>query len=423
MGGAGCMVGCAAMADAPIVEGSGAILRRSWLAVTACGVVAVLGVLAGLIEASWAPFGWFGVWLGVVLGPIFYLRNAFPRATPTTFRAASAGMILEGHGPLRAEDILEAKLTPRGAEAVVDLALRDGDRVALLTRVEIARALVELLGARRTGFRLVVPYAQRFLGLFALIALVVFALTLALSSLGAAEALFSAFFLAVSAGAFWAVPLAWVVGPFLRGRLVIGADGFTTSWLSRERYVAFRDVKAVQGASRLADARIDDTLVELASGRRLRLRTVEAPNTEAERGTASYAMLQHMSDAFTRSARLLDGRVDVPTLVQRGPRTAEQWLSGLDALVRGGGSGYRVAAVSPEMLAEVTYDPSAKPEARVGAAAALVRVGDEAVRTRVRIAAEGCADTELRETLLALSEARTDTAAVAALARLPLKPP
>jgi hypothetical protein len=328
-------------------------------------------------------------------------------------------MILEGHGALRAEDILEAKLTPRGAEAVVDLAMRDGDRIALSTRVEIARALVELFGARRAAFRLVVPYGQRFLALFVLIALLVFALALALSPLGAVPA----FFLAGSSGAFYAVPLAWVVGLLLRGRVVIGADGFTTRWLSWERYVAFRDVKAVRGASRLADARLEDTLVELASGRRLRLRTVEAPNTEAERGTESYAMLQHMSDAFTRSARLLDGRVDVPTLVQRGPRTAAQWLSGLDALVRGGGSGYRVAAVSPEMLAEVTYDPSAKPEARVGAAAALVRIGDEAVRTRVRIAAEGCADTELRETLLALSEARTDTAAVAALATLERKRP
>jgi hypothetical protein len=202
---------------------------------------------------------------------------------------------------------------------------------------------------------------------------------------------------------------------FVRGRLVVGADGFTRRWLFWERFVAFRDVTSVAGVMRLGDSRVQDTSVLLDSGKRLRLRTVEAPNTEGERGAESAAMLAHVTEAFERSARLVEGSLDVPTLVERGSRTAREWLLGIDALVRGGGSRYRVAAISPDMLANLTHDPRANPEARVGAAAALIRIGDEALRTRVRVAAEGCAEPEVRGALLALADARDDEAVEGAL--------
>lgn len=371
--------------------------------------VAVLGALYSQSNSLSGAFGYIIASLAALLTAIFYARNAFPRARAARFRATGTGISIEGHDELRSEDILEAKLVPRHSrEAVVELALRGRKTLSIRTDFHDAKALVDLLGARRTRFRLVVPFAKRFVAVMALLASVSFLVTMADFGM----------WLSMLPGVlFWAAVLGWLVG-YVRGRLVVGADGYTTRWLFRERFVPFREVVAVQGRARFLNASTDDTFVELASGRKVRLRTVEAPNTEEERGGESRAMLAHLAEAFTRSTRL-QATVDVPALVARGSRTARDWLSGIDALVRGGGaSRYRVAAVSPDMLVEVATDPSATVESRVGAAAALVRMGDDTFRTRVRVSAEACAEPELRAALLALSDAHDDAAAEAALASL-----
>jgi hypothetical protein len=375
--------------------------------------LALLGVAVAKLSSHSGPgepFGWLAAFFGGVFAPVLLVRNAFPRAKATTIRATEEGVSIEGHSDIRSEDILEAKVVPRrGSDSIVELALRTKKTVALRMNALEANALVQLLGARRTRFRLVASYAARFaaaLGAFTVLATIV--------ARGNMETFL---ILMVPSSLFWGAIIAWLIG-YVRGRLTIGADGLTTRWLWRERFIAFREVAAVIGRRRLLSHGIEDTLVERRSGRTMRLRTVEAPNTEEERGGESRAMLGHLSAAFHQSARVLDGRVDLPSLVERGSRSAREWLSSIDALVRGGGSRYRVAAVSPEMLTRVATDPSASIESRVGAAAALVRIGDEALRMRVRISAEGCAETELRDTLLALSEARDDASTEAALARL-----
>lgn len=390
------------------VEAPAFLLRRNWIPVVACGALVVVGLLVTRIGTPSSLFGYLAAWFGVMFGPTLFLRNAFPTAKPTTVRATATSVSVDGYAEVRSEDILEAKIIPRWRDAVVDLALRDRETLSLRMAVSDAKALVDLLGARRTRFRLIVPYGTRLFASFALFASVAFLL-------GRGDA--QAWIFALPGCFVCALPIAWLVG-FLRGRLVVGADGFTTRWLFRDRFVAYRDVAAVGGKLRFGGSGTADTLVELTSGRKVRLRTVEAPNTEEERGAESRAMLAHVREAFERSARLQDASVDVPSLVERGSRSAREWLSGLDALVRGGGSRYRVAAVSAEMLSDLARDPSATIESRIGAAAALVRMGDEELRTRVRVAAEGCAESELRDTLLALSDARDDASAEAALASL-----
>lgn len=383
------------------------MLRRNWFLVVTSVVLAAVGLLVSQLSTPSAALGYLVAWFGVVFAPTFFLRNSFPRATPVTFRAAATGLTVDGHADVRSEDVLEAKVISRSRDATVELALRDGTTLALRMAPHDARALVALLGARRTRFRLLVSFGRRLLISLGVIA--VLSLVLVRS--------FEVWLVTLPGCFLWALLIGWLSG-FVRGRLVVGADGFTTRWLFRERFIAFRDVTAVKSTLRLGDRNTPDTVIELTSGRRVRLRTVEAPNTEEERGAESRAMLAHVHEAFERSARLLHASVDIPTLVERGSRSAREWLSGLDALVRGGGSRYRVAAVSPEMLADLASDPSATIESRVGAAAALVRMDDEQLRTRVRVAAEGCAESELRDTLLALSEARDDTSTEAALASL-----
>jgi hypothetical protein len=391
-----------------IVDANALVLRRNWVPVIGSLVLFVGGVLIARANYLWVPFGYFAALCGLLFGPVFVIRNAFPRGIHARFRATASGIEVTGHGEHRSEDILEAKLLPRQGDAVVELALRGGKTLALRTTFHEAKALVDVLGARRTRFPLVVPFGWRFLS--ALVLLEGGSYALAGGDAGRWGNL-------VVGYAMLACLLAWVVG-FVRGRLVVGADGFTTKWLFRQRFIAFRDVASVEGRARFHTRDIGDTYVKLTSGKSVRLRTVEAPNTDEERGAESRAMLAHVKEAFDRSARLMDGSVDIPALVERGSRTAREWLSGIDALVRGGGSRYRVAAVSPDMLADLACDPGAKVESRVGAAAALVRMDDEALRTRVRVSAEACAEPDLRDTLLALVEARDELAVEAALETL-----
>ena len=351
-------------------------------------------------------------WFGLTFGLVFVARNAFPRAQACALRATEAGLTVEGAEEIRSEDILEIKVVPRPvALALVELTLRGPGpkKLTLRTREYDARMLVELFGVRRTRFRLTVPYWKRYLGSF-----------VALNGLLVVSSLFGSggigtLLLALPGCVIYAALITWLIG-YIRGSLVIGADGFTTRWLFRERFTAYRDVAAVRAETRIGG--VADTMIDLASGRKVRLRTVEAPNNEQERGTEGRAMLAHVQEAFTRSSRLVDASVDVPALVQRGERSASEWLSSIDALVRGGGSRYRVAAVSSEMLSEVVTDPRAAVESRVGAAAALIRMGDDSWRARLRVAAEASAESDLRDTLLALSDARDDETAERALGLL-----
>lgn len=390
------------------VQARALLLRRNWVPVIACGVLFVVGLLVTRMGEPAALFGYFAAWFGLIFGPTFVLRNAFPKGTPTTLLATASGIEIEAYGNVPSEDILEAKLIPRRRDAVVELAIRDRAAIALRMDPGEAKAIVDLLGARRTQFRLVLPYGSRLLATFVVLASVALLL-------GRGEA--AAWLVALPGCFVFALPIAWIVG-LLRGRLVVGADGFTTRWAFRNRFIAFRDVAAVKGNPRPGGSGTADTFVVLNSGRNVKLRTLEAPNTEEERGAESRAMLSHVQEAFEKSTRLNDASVNVPSLVERGSRSAREWLSGLDALVRGGGSRYRVAAVSAEMLSDLAKDPGATIESRIGAAAALVRMDDEELRTRVRIAAEGCAESELRDTLLALSDARDDATTEAALASL-----
>ncbi len=391
-----------------IVEERGFVLRRNWIPVIVSLITLGVGLVVAQLSREAGVLGWLLAYFGGVCAPLFLWRNAFPRARAVVIRASASGVFVDDAPEIRAEDILEAKLVTRRNDAIVELAVREQKKLVLRLPMREAKVLVDLVGARRTRFRLIASYGKRFLGCLGVFALL---------KLGTVLAQPEVFLFALPGLAMWSAVVAWLIG-FVQGRVVVGADGFTIRWLFRDRFIAFRDVATVGALPRRGDPRTPDTLVTLVSGKKLRLRAVELPNTEEDCGAESRALLGHVNEAFLGSGRLQDGSVDLPALVERGTRTDGEWLSGLDALVRGGGSRYRVAAVSAEMLVQVATDPRATVESRVGASAALVRMEDESLRTRVRVAAEGCAAPELRETLLALADARDEDTTEAALARV-----
>ena len=239
-----------------IVEERGFVLRRNWAILAVSAIVFAFGVLLAELGAhDSVVLGLLLAYFGGVCAPLFYWRNAFPHARPAMIRASAAGVQVDQAPEIRAEDIIEARIITRRGDAIVDLAVRDQPPLVLRMPTAEAKALVDLVGVRRTRFRLIASYGKRFLVCFGLCAL------LSLVNVRGPEL----FVIALPGLALWGAIFAWLLG-FLRGRLVVGADGFTVRWAFRSRFIAFRDVVSVQGRPRRGDARTPDTIVTLASG-------------------------------------------------------------------------------------------------------------------------------------------------------------
>jgi hypothetical protein len=208
------------------------------------------------------------------------------------------------------------------------------------------------------------------------------------------------------------LPLSALVAWFasvIRGRLVIGADGFSVKWLTRERFFPYAHVSTVRIDAPWWNKQQHDTIVVLKDKKRIRLRARDAPVTEAHRSAQARALHDHLVKARARAQEQPIEADNVAALLGAGSRNGTEWLAQLDALVHGGTSRYRVAAPGPDLLARIANDAATPMTTRVGAAAALVRSGTEGRRT-VRVAADACADPRLREVLVLLSEAESDEA-------------
>lgn len=349
--------------------------------------------------------GSLGIWLGAFLAPVSLLRNAFPLSRHTTVSVTNHVLHVGGRAPIPAETITEAKMVPRpgpSADTVVELVMRDRSTLSLWMAKSEVRVLLRVLGTapgeRRTGFRLVSSFGFRLL-----IALGFVALPL----------LLVAGTISLVAGLLVSILVALVLG-FVPGKVLVGAEGFTIRWPLYERFTHYRDVENVTAKARLGATGVIDSLVKLEKGRTLRLRTPEAPDTDAQRGTEGRALYQHLAAAHERWREASRDRVEAQALLASGS-DGRDWLSNIDAVMNGGASRYRVAAVDESALEAIARDPNGDARARVGASAALLRSGDPGHRARVRIAAEACADPPLRSVLLALSEAKEDRDFEAAL--------
>ncbi len=94
--------------------------------------------------------------------------------------------------------------------------------------------------------------------------------------------------------------------------------------------------------------------------------------------------------------------------LERGGRDIATWRDAVAAEVGGAGV-FRDAAFGREALVELVESPVASPTQRLGAALALADAGDD-VRTRVRVAADACANAALQQALGAVLERRLDEA-------------
>ena len=381
-------------------------LRRNWYVPLICLAMVVGGLAWARLDSHAVPFSWLAIFWGGVFGPLAAARNAFRLATMRSLEATPKELRIAGRSPIAVEDIAEAKILPRGMRSYGDteiaLVLRDRKTLFLTTSREFANRILATLainpGERRASFVLTIPFAHRYLAAFAFLetAFLLFMHEPFLPALvrSTVNAAFTALFLAAIFG-------------LIRKKLVVGADGFTLRWLFGQRFYSFSDIDRVD-AEPMADARTVRTVVRLRSRKNLHLRALDTPDDDGQRGAESRAMLEHVREAFLKSLEIREA-AEVGVHLRRGDRTAKQWLHGLDDIVRGGGTGYRTAALGPELLTNVLRAGDKASDLRVGAAAALVRIGGEEHRQAVRIAAEACAEPRTRAALLELADAHSDT--------------
>jgi hypothetical protein len=397
------------------------VLRRNWRSPGIALAVAIAAIVYTRFDYALEPLAWFVAWMGIVFAAVSVARDAFPLATAAALHASPASLTIGNEAPIATETIAEAKTVPQpNGKALVVLALRDGrTRTLLLTNAQ-ADTLVRVLGVgageRRTTFSLVAPYRTRFLVTLLAIG-VPWLLVLSQAGPGLRWLQHDMAAQLLAAIVFNILPLSALVAWFLsaiRGRVVIGADGFSVKWLGRERFFPYAQVSTVRSDSPWWNKQQHDTIVTLARKQKIRLRARDAPVTEAHRSAQARALHDHLVKARARAREQPVEADNVAALLGAGSRNGREWLAQLDALVHGGTSRYRVAAPGPDLLARIANDATTATTTRVGAAAALVRSGQEGRRT-VRIAADACADPRLREVLVSLSEADSDETIAALL--------
>jgi hypothetical protein len=165
-------------------------------------------------------------------------------------------------------------------------------------------------------------------------------------------------------------------------RVAVGVDGVLVKGTSRTRFYAYRG---------LDGARVANGDIELL-----------------RRGSVVVRLQLHGADAVRREAVLARIQENLER-VQRGEHAVAAQLvssSSKDQLARvaSGGADYRAASLSREALWALIEGPTVGAEARRAAAEALSRTSDLAERARLRVAAEHCADPQVRVALSALAE-------------------
>jgi hypothetical protein len=173
--------------------------------------------------------------------------------------------------------------------------------------------------------------------------------------------------------------------------VTIGSDGVSWKRGFSKGFVAYRDLAVVETwhGNDIMFRKHNGEIILLSHSRKDPARTA---------GTVS--LIQHaMYGAQTSSS-------DALSILDRNERSIEAWREAMKALFSS--AAYRSVAVTRDDLSRTLDDPQSSSERRIGAAMALAAAGDADALTRVRVAAEACADENLRYCLEGVAAGDTD---------------
>ena len=351
----------------------GAFMAVSWLSAVASGVAAL--VAASAPWRSWMHARVAVATGGLLIEPKQLVAGAREAAAETLDAAVCNSAVVPGLGAM--------------------LDLDDGRCLSIETSEEQAEALVRALdldvGRRRfeTRFR---PSLWRPLltgsGIAALYALAIQLAPKARYLTGPDVVIFALATLTLIAG---------VVMSTRPPRVEVGADGLTIRRRVGSRFIPFSEVARVAMDGRTLT-------LELHGGNRTRIAasSKNEPQLRAAGRRIALGLAAHADEAAA-PARL--------ALLARGPRAVQAWRADLAKLVQQD-AGFRRAPLSRDDLEAILAAPSTSPEHRIAAGLALQALDGESAEPRIRVAAEACAQADLREALLAVAEGEQDLAAV-----------
>jgi len=273
-----------------VLEGPGSLVRRNWAVHLTLLAVAIVGAIVWF-EGN--VLGAAGVLVGVTCGPVFLSRNAFPRLVPASFRATREAIHIQGIGEVRSDDLLEAKLLPRGHwNAELELRTRTHGTFRYQTAPGLAAALLDRLGVRRARFSLTLPPGTR----------VAIAVVVGASFGGVVDALVGHHVSAILS-LFLATAAVLVLLAVIRGSLVVDSQLLTVRWPWRTRVIPLADVASVTASPRFGTPGVDDVRIALRSGETLEIAPIDRGNTGHEVGAESRAVYLHVKVALEHVAR------------------------------------------------------------------------------------------------------------------------
>jgi hypothetical protein len=164
-------------------------------------------------------------------------------------------------------------------------------------------------------------------------------------------------------------------------RISVGVDGVHVRGTSRARFFAYRDIDS---------ARVNGSDIELVKRGRVALR-LQLHGEDAARRDAVLARITE------NLARVKEGRGAVAA--QLVATSSKDDL----ARVAHGAADYRMATLTREQLWALVEGPEVEASARKAAAEALVASGDGRERARLRVAADHCAEPNVRVALAELA--------------------
>jgi hypothetical protein len=206
-------------------------------------------------------------------------------------------------------------------------------------------------------------------------------------------------------------------------RVLVGRDGLLLSSFGHREFIGYERIKHARRAPFAATLTLtDDEIVLLplspvkGARKRLTLSPMDAWMREPEKVRARrQALVEQIDAALTRFRNAGSAAAAVGRVLERGPRSIEEWR---ESIARAAAGGYREIHVDPGLLLDIIENPRSPVGQRLGAALALTRLPDDGSAAessadrlqRVRAAIASSANPRVRVALAHAADGTLDDA-------------
>ena len=376
---------------------------------TVGGLMAVAVILQVVLAHFGVKLGGFGALTYWVFAPIIAAIQRRPRIDRAAIEASAEGLRI-GDALVPREKLSSALLRREHEKTYV--LLRGGGFAAKSVDVEVdsdedadalCRALALDAASTTAEFSLFRSSRQARNGVVVAAVAGLFGALAAIASAG--------HFVHLMPLAFFFV-FAFVLMPLLifsrRAKLRVGADGIVLrEGISSKRFI---------GHDRIARVRAEGSSIIIADHQGEIIANLNVGGTKERRKRKRKADLEGQAQSIVwrlekarEAYRALAGDAPQAALaLDRGEKSAREWLEQLRAIGAGAGATFRNALLTREQLLRIVESTTAAAKERIAAAAALHDALSEEEKPRIRVAAERCAEPALGRAMVRIATAPSD---------------